>query len=386
MNPDTNALTLTLNSIVTVTLGIYVIYLISEGKSEKHLFYYLFGIGFIIYGIQIFYRVLYADIFSASLLYCGAILLVSVGLWSLSRKKLFSVLFSVYVFIFSLMAFWKLNMLPSLLIEWGSLIGSFTIHAILMILILYHRFYFGKAADKFMFGWALLFLTNMITFGMGWITDIFAIFAKVILFFGVNDYDFIILTKKIRDEITAKHLPTDTSFEKKGGLKLILYSQSSSASYIKQVSYIERLATENARRDASTFVFTFQDAIPYHELQRIKWINPEKVFVFLFSASAEKAKNEFTLLRMGLTHIGAALSEIIKASENSNNSSTVIFSNLSILIHMFEPYPIYNMLLNKMGALREKGVELVAFINLDTHVDKSIISLFADIADEVVKL
>ena len=53
---------------------------------------------------------------------------------------------------------------------------------------------------------------------------------------------------------------------------------------------------------------------------------------------------------------------------------------------MFEPYPIYNMLLNKMGALREKGVELVAFINLDTHVDKSIISLFADIADEVVKL
>lgn len=384
MPTNIDSAALLLNSILTIGLGLYIVYSTYTKKLGKQFFYYLFGIGFIIYGIQIFSRIFYADIFLPSLMVIVSFLVLYMGLWTLSRKKLFSAMISVYVFVLSLMFLWKLNLLPDTLLKFGPPIGSFLVYIPILILIFYHRFHFGKVADKLAFGWALLFLANITTFGMGWITDLFAIFAKILIFYGIKGYDFIFVAQKIRDEMAAKQLPPDAGYEKEGKLKLILYTPAST-SYTKQVNYIENLILEDIRKGINTLVFAFQDVIPHHELRRMKWINPEKVFILLFSASAERAKNEFTVFPMELTKIGVALSEAVKKSEKSEKG-VIIFSNLSLLIHSFEPYPVYAMLLSKMGAFREKGVEVFAFMNPETHTEKSVVSLFTDIADEVIKL
>ena len=376
---------LIINGLVTGISGVYIIYSIYLGKFEKHLFYYLFGIGFIIYGVQIFARASYLSGFFSSLMFCSSALLFAVGLWSLSHKSIFSaIIFIVYSLVFSLMFFWKLNLAPDFLVKFSLLIGSTLVHIPLIMLIAYHRIYFGKIADKFVFGWTLLFLANFATFGMGWITDFFAIFSKLILLLGIKDYDFLILTQRIRGEIAVKYLPTDTGHGKEGGLKLILPSRYSS--YITQVDWMERAILENVKKGITTFVFTFQDVVPHKELRRMKWINPEKVFIFLFSSSAEKAKKEFTVLQMGITQIGAALSEVVKKLLNSEEGCMIFLIDLSLLIHVFGAHPVYYLLLNKMGLLREGKADLFAFFHPETHSDKSIVSLFTNIADEVIKL
>jgi hypothetical protein len=280
---------------------------------------------------------------------------------------------------------WNFNYLPDFLLKFGPPIGTFLVHVPILSIIFYHRLYFGKTAEKLFFGWMLLFLANIATFGMGWITDFFAVFAKTFIFYGVRDYDFIVATQRIQDEMTPKKLPADSGYEKEGKLNIILYTQSH-ASYTKQVNFVEKLVLENLKTKTNTTVFAFQDTIPHKELRKLKWINPERVFIFLYSASSEKVKNEFTIFPMDLTKIGFALSETAKMEKRSDEKHVVIFSNLSLLIHLFGPYPVYTMLLNKRGTLREKGIDVYAFMNPKTHEANSTISLFTDIADDVIKL
>jgi hypothetical protein len=354
-------------------------------KLEAHIFYYLLGVGFIAYGIQIFFRAITGDTFPVGVLYITAVILISAGFWSLSRKRLFLAMFSVYPFVFFLLFLWERGILPDAILSPIYTIGVTLLYTPLITMVVYHRVHFGKAVDKFLFGLPLLVLANSITFSKDWVTETFATFAKILLFYGVIDYDFIVMTQRIRRNMSVTHLLADTENEKEGTFRLILCSQSST-SLSKQVTSIESLVHENAKKAVNTFVFAFQDVIPHKQLRRIKGIDPSKVSIFLFSASAERIKTEFTLLPMGLTQIGAVLSETVRESENPKNQCAIIFSNLSLLVHLFKPYPVYNMLLNKMGALREKGIELVAYMNPETHADKSVVSLFADIADEAVKL
>jgi len=241
-----------------------------------------------------------------------------------------------------------------------------------------------KTADKFIFGWSLLLLTNFVLLGLGWIADVFAIFSKVIVLQGIIDQDFIILTRRIQRELVPHSPPPDTGYGEEGGLKLITPPQV--FSNIRKANWIRERIQKDVKNGVSTYIFSFQDVIPNKELRRMKWINPEKVFVFLFSSSSKKVKEEFTVLPMGITHVGATLSEVIKKHSNLENGCTVFFTDLSLLVHLFGALPCYTMLLNKMGSLREEEVNLFAFIHPETHSDKSVVSLFTSISDKVIKL
>jgi hypothetical protein len=89
---------------------------------------------------------------------------------------------------------------------------------------------------------------------------------------------------------------------------------------------------------------------------------------------------------MGKAQVGAALSELIKEHLNSQKCCMVFLMDLSLLIHTFGILPCYNMLLSKMGSLREAGVNLFTFFHPETHSDKSVFPLFRNIADEVIEL
>jgi hypothetical protein len=253
---------------------------------------------------------------------------------------------------------------------------------IILISVLYNRTIFGKNVDKFAVGWGLLFLSNALLLNLEWI-DFFAIFAKAIILWGIMDYDFVIVTERVRRGLNPPLPPISTGAEKEGGLKLII---SSSSSITASETWAYRKARENAGRDVRTYIFSFQDVISHSALRKMKWIEPDKIFIFLFSSSSEKVASEFTVIPMGLTQIGAALSEVIKTQPNPSKSFDLIFLDLSILVHSFGIYPIYHMLLTKLGSLREGGVSLFAFLQPETHSDKSIVPLFTSIADEIIKL
>lgn len=233
-------------------------------------------------------------------------------------------------------------------------------------------------------GWFLLFITNLVLFNKGRVTDTFAIISKLILLVGIIDHDFIIMVEKVRREFSPHFPPPDTGWKKEGTLNLVISPRNSLHS--SKIKWIKRKVQENVNRGHDTHIFVFQDVVPHGELREIKWISPERVFIFLFSESAKKARKEFVVLPLGITRIGATVSEVIKRYEKSERGCTLIFLDLSLLIHWYGAHPVYKMLLNKMGSLREEGIELFAFVNPETHSEKSVVSLFKSISDNIIQL
>lgn len=364
-----------LNGAATIVFGLIVLLYVSRGRFYKHTFYYTWSAAFIIYGGQILFRV-YIDYFPFIVFsMISALILFFVGIWSISRKKGFLYITSSFLLI---VVFVTASLLAGFIpVELSYGLGQIVYYLPIIIAILYQRVLFGKSVDKLALGWVLLLVSNISLWG-AWTDDIFSLFSKFLIFLGMMDQDFIITIEKVRDELQSPIPNAHFGEEEEGGLKLI---RSSSVSKLKNLEFVNKKIKENLNNDLDTYLFSFQDTIPYSELRRIKWIKPEKIKVFLFSTSVEKMKGEFTVLPMDLIHIGATLSEVIKKDKRSS----VFFMNLSLLIHVFGVYPVYNMLLDKMGALREEGVNLFTFFYPETHSDGSVISLFENISDEIIE-
>lgn len=378
-----DSFSLIVNFIVTISCGAYIFYSVYLRRVERHPFYYFWIVGFILYAFEILTRAFFIASFLVGVLLISSYFIFVLGLWFLSRRKLFLISYiGVFLATFLLFTFWGAIKLISM--EEGKIFASFVIFGGLTLLIFYHRTIFGKIADRFVLGWLLLCITNLILPTEWWVANIFAIFSKIILLTGVMDQEFAILTQKVRKEIESPQpLPPYTGYGKEGKLKLVI---SSNFSHSKKNDSVNRMVQENVEKGVNNYVFSFQDVPSHTELRKIKWISPDKVKIFLFSTSAQKVKEEFTVLPMGITQIGATLSEVIGKNPNPGEGCTVILMDLSLLIHSFGAYPVYNMLLNKMGALREEGADLFAFFHPDTHSDSSVVSLFTNIADEIIKL
>jgi hypothetical protein len=370
------------NAIITWICGGVILYKVILKQLERHPFYYAWILGFFLYGMQLIFRAYAVPDFIQVVPLFFSFLFFVFGIWTLSRKKKFIYIIATIYFVLFVNIWYLLS--SNIQTTNSLIIGGTLTYLPVAVGVLYHRYIFGRNVDKLALGWFLLYFSNILLWGMGWIIDAFAIISKIIIFLGIIDYEFIITTEKIRREWLTRRPPIHTWPEKEGLLKLVQFNSYSDRS--KEIDWIMREIQEKIKNDEYIYVFSFQDTIPHGELRRIKWIFPKKVFIFLFSTSTERAKKEFTILPFGLTQIGATLSEVIKKHEDSSRHCTVFFTDLSLLIHVLGTYPCYNLLLNKMGSLREAGVELVALFHSKTHNDRSVVSLFESIADEVIRL
>ena len=388
MDNTLNVALLFANAIITFICGGSIAYFTHTKKLKKHYLFLFWTLGFFLYGTEITLRALSVmkiipletNLFGVLVIF--AFILFPIGLWSLSRRKhVFYMVTAILILISIFYAFYISGALPQ---ETALSISPFFLYFPVAVTLLEHRRMFGGSLDRIIIGWFLLFLSNFLLPLNLWALDILAIFSKVIILIGIMDYDFIILVKNIRNGLTS-HIPSvDAGYKKEGCLNLIKCS--SNHAYQGKSEWVIKKIKGDLKAGIDNYIFCFQDTIPHKVLRSLKWIHPESVFIFLFSSNAADADKEFTVLPMGITEIGAALSEVIKRYANSDGGCRVFFMNLSVLIHAFDVYPCYSMLLNKMGELRAAGVELFAFIHPETHNDKTIVPLFTNISDEITEL
>lgn len=284
MNMDLNLLLLFANGIFTCFCGLTVLNYIASKKIEKHLFYYAWALGFVLYGVQIIIRALSFPFFiSATFMFLAVILFLG-GTWSLTHKRRLLYMFILNYIALSLIgAFYLLNVV---LYDTALPLANSFWPLIILVSVLYNRVIFGKSADKFSLGWALLLLSNAILWGSEWI-DLFAIFAKFIILWGIMDYDFVIVTERVRKGLNPQLPPINTGVGKEGGLKLII---NASPSITTMENWTYRKARENAERDVRTYIFSFQDVISHSALRKMKWIKPEKSLSSFFPAVAKRRK------------------------------------------------------------------------------------------------
>ncbi len=362
---------LLVNSIVTFFCGFYPLFCIYNKKVRRHSFFYLTSLGMIIYGSQLLLR-FFGFPFNRYIIFLTVLVYVlyTLGLWSLTaEKKLFYFMIVSYAII---PAIWVsgigLNSHRTLM-EQISMALTFLP---LIGMLIYHRVELGRIFDKFILGWFLLLLTNLIFFGPGWIPDIFATFSKIIILMGIFDNEYVVLGRRLYE---GKPSPVDTMYGNEGNIYVIPLSINEK---MKTLDKVRDLIDQSLSKDASIYVFSFQDITPHNELWRLKWIDPEKIHVLLFSSSAEKANSEFNLTPMDLTKISAMLTVVSKVK-----GSTVIFMDLSHLIHTFSVGPVYKTISSKLGVLRENEIDFYAFMYPETHSNKTVINLFTHLADEI---
>ena len=372
---------LVLNGSFTVLCGFVVLYYAFRHQLKGSAFFNCWAVGFFIYGFEIFLRAAGVLAIIPEVLLFAAFLFFVAGIWTLLRAKQFLIMLGIILFflvVSGLLFVFKLATFDLL-----SSIGFTVIFLFVGVVILQHRLIFGRSAERLAIGWFLLYFSNLLLTGTGWIINFFAILAKFVILIGILDYDFIVIADKVRD----KHLlpPPDAGGGLEGGLKLLVSTDNSIAN-TREGNWLKKKVAENVRADSETIVFVFQDVFPHKDLRAIKWINPEKVSIYLFSSSAEKVKSEFTVLSMGLAQVGAALLQATKQCKQSESGCTVVFLHLSLLIHLFGAESVYNMLLTKMGYLRENGIMLYAVFYPSMHGDQSVVSLFTRLADEIIKL
>ncbi len=363
---------LILNGAVTFILGSLIVYLILIRRLEKHIFYFAWGFGFMAYGIEILLRDYAGEFlfaFIGGLMYSFLML----GAWGLSNRKILLVI----PIMITLCFVWVTGKLPLITVP-----TSIFFFGVITLGVIYKRAIFGRILDKLVLGLVLLLLAN-IFLSEQWIIDIFAIFAKIVLFFGILDQEFALIAEKIRI-VNQKYPRISTGVGKEGGLNLIIPTPDSPTE--SEVKWMEEKIQENTKKAVDTYIFSFQDLPSHSDLRRMRWINPEKVFVLLFSSSSQRAKEEFTVFKMDITEIGATLFELIKKYSHIEGGCVVIFTDLSLLIHSFNVNDVFDMMMEKMGSLREAGVTLYAFFHPETHSDPAIAPLFKNISDSVLKL
>lgn len=370
-----------LNSLFTVLIGIHILSCIFSGKLEKHPFYYFWSAGFVLYGFEILTRAFFISNILIGVLIFGAQFSFVSGLWFISRRKMLLISYAGFLLITSSVLI-VLFVFGHVQVDMGKIFASIGLYGGLAVLSFHHRVLFGKIADKFILGWLLLSVTNLLLPAEGFVTNVFAILSKIILLTGIVDQKFVILTQKIDNEISSDHVPPSYTEFSNGGIKLVDFSGNITQSY--KITWIKGKIRESISKNCQVYLFVFQDVIPYEELQKIRWINPGKVKIFLFSSSAKLVRTEFTVLPMDITMIGTTISELTKKVSSLADHS-IILMDLSLLIHVFGAHQVFNLLLSKIGSLRDSRTQLFAFIDKQTHQDRSIVALFESIADEIIK-
>lgn len=388
MNLDANLLLQIANSLVTMSCGAIILYLVSKEKLASHLFYYGWSIGFILYGTQILLRALSSNSLLAFIPMLFSFIIFPISTWSLSRRKEVILSFLPISFLYlslAILFFLDIIRVPSGLsnpLPW--ILASLFFYLPLTSIIIIHRRLFGNCVDKLIIGWLLLFLANVLLPIRGWVLDALAIFSKIIILAGIMDYDFAIVTQKVRNELSPHVLPATAGYVEEGGLTLVTFRTEAETPLIAISKWVKSAVEENIRRNVETSIMVLQNVIHYNTLRSVAWSKPELVHILVFSKNPTDLK-EFTTLRYGITELGATITEIAKKHVGSDSKGVIILVDLSILIHRLGAREVYSFLLEKMGILRSSGTSLIALFHPTTHEER-VVALFKTIADKIIQV
>lgn len=372
------------NALVTMGCGVTLIYLVYQRKIERHPFYYGWSLGFILYGLQILLRTFSTNSYVQIPMFLAFVIFFPLSIFFLRPRKSVILMFSVLFILGALFtALTYFDILEVTISFW--IIASTFFYLPVASVILVHRKLFGNSVDKLLVGWLMLFFVNILIPLGGWPTDTFAIFGKLVLLIGLRDYDFAILSKKIRDGLSGSISSPTAGYNEKGGFELAILKPREDAPLKAVTKWLKNRVDHNVNTDIETSVLIMQNVIPFDATRSITWNKPDKVHVFIFANDSPPGTKDFTILKYGLAEIGAAITEVTRRDQKSLTEHEILIVDLSIMIHTFGKENVYNLLLNKMGLLRSSKTYLTAIFHPSTH-EEMVVSLFKTLADDVTQL
>lgn len=373
------------NGLFTVGLFpfLYQIY-----RRTKKRFYLLWGVGFILYGINILVRV-------------G----VPMTNWIIPTPTLwFSFLLNMSGFIFIItgigtlldmgkivfMSTLGLPLIPvivyvlsgSKLIGWTATLSPWFLISLSLILI---RRKYAASVDLFIVGWVLLFFLNVsIPLNMikTFYTELLAIFGKLVIFLGMTNPRFSFLVDDLKRFLISGEpevYPDET-------LEHFTLSYPTSGHRVQEIEWISEKVAKNSIRGIRTVLIILYDLISSSELRSLR-LDENKLYLVRMLPGGQNSPQVFreSVMSMDddLTQLDIFLSDIISYSKERRIQCNIILYTLSWLIHTHGWKRVYSFLISKISDLKASSVQLHCFYYPETHGDKAEISKFEKMADKV---
>ena len=370
-----------LNGLITVVMFLHLVRIYR--KTQKR-FYLLWGIGFLLYGLNILLRIggapSYTQWFSAFLLLAGFVSIIG-GVADLVNN-----MGILYVILFLPIALLILLLTPepyTVFIERAGWVVTILPYLIICVLFLLIRVNYSQSIDLLLIGWALLLLVN-VAFAFDamevYYVDVMAIFAKAVILIGMTKPSFSLLVDDLK-EFLLSGSPTIYTNVGQGQISLV----ESNGKREEIIDWIANKAEENTDRGIRTILISTYDMISLSDLQARNLT--DKLYFVRMITGGRLIKNIFEENQMAidddLNILDIMFSDIIGYSNDKLLNCDIILFSLSSLIHTHGEKRVYSFILSVITPIKSSYVRLYGLFNPETHKDKADVKRFEAIFDKI---
>ncbi len=247
---------------------------------------------------------------------------------------------------------------------------------------LYARY--GVKIGTIIIGWVAIFLANVaLSFNYLDIiyVDIISTFGKIIVYYGMAQPTFSFLADDLRKFILSGG-PKEYFADYSGGVSFINLTDHSRA---QEIGWIRARIHQNKSRGIRTILFSFYDLIAPSALDEETRASLYIVRVIPGHRGLENIfDNQVITIDDDLNIVQIVIDDIITASSETTVPTEVLVYNLSNVIIIHGWSRLFSLIMTKIPKLKEIQVKLSFFYNPEAHEDRSMVSKFETLADEII--
>jgi len=353
-------------------------------KTNRRFFLY-WGLGFLLYGVNIMLRVIAPEIIVTRLtlfiffLTTSGFIFIVTGIGELIRRTRL-VLSATLI-------------LPSLLLiqyvlggDWQYFIWFivlspyvFIVVSLILIMRLYHY-----DLKMLIVGWSSVMILNMaFAFEMmnpGFV-DLLSTVAKIMIYWGMTKPNFAFIVDDL-NRFMLGGIATEYHELITGQFNLVNLQNISKD---KEISWIKDRIDYNSRKGIRTIIISYYDLITPKDIS----LNEDSYFVRVQLGSRGIAKafeDKVITINDDLTQIDLLFSDIIKLSTERQISCELILNSMSTIIHTHGWRRMYSFMTSMIPSIKNSSVNLMMFYCPEAHENRAEIVKFEVMADNVFQL
>ena len=356
-------------------------------RKTKRRFFLYWGLGFLLYGINIMLRVIAPDIIESSLtlfiffLTTSGFILIVTGIGELIKRTRL-VLSATLILPVILLIHYVLGGDWQYFI-WFIVLSPyvFIVVSLILIMLVYHY-----DLKMLIVGWSSIMILNVaFAFEMmnpGFV-DLLSTVGKVMIYWGMTQPNFPFIVDDLNSFMLGG-IATEYHDLITGQFNLINLQNTTKD---KEISWIKDRIKYNSRKGIRTIIISYYDLITPNDISFNE--NTEDSYfvrVQLGSRGVVKAfEDKVITINDDLTQIDLLFSDIIKLSTERQISCELILNSLSTIIHTHGWKRMYSFMTSMIPSIKNSSVNLTMFYYPETHETRANIVKFEIMADNVIQ-
>ncbi len=374
------------NGVVTIAIASL---LLSIFRKTNKRFYLYWGVGYVLYGVNIILRMLTPTELGISFLGIIAFLLLMFG-FAMMVAGIGELVDKTGTFLASSLSIILLPFLQFTLgREWVPMVMTVALapYLFMVLSLMVIDWKFGIDVKLQIAGWLNLFFINL-----GFIaklvdpgfTDLTSTMAKIIIYLGMTHPKFSYLAEDLRTFLMGG-IPEE--YVTRIGGKLNMIGQSSTGKE-KDVQWIRERLLNNSKKGIRTLLITMYDLITTDDVYNND--DTDELYIVRVlpgnRSTLRTFEDRIMSINDDLNHIEILFSDVISYSNERKIPCEIILYTLSHLIHTHGWRRVYSFTTSKNPEIKSSQVQFTCFYDPKSHEDASEIIKFENLADSVASV